>query len=340
MYFIFPSPGTRVIAEGWQDGYYRIPLSADRATWAMSKYVIDVGLAPVWKPPIIWKGTVKPVGNWVEIRLPVGRQLLYRAWEDVDLNRIMIELYHVISHIDRISYSPGIEPVTEVMWDQPIDEVIRLEVTLSELCWGYRVEWDEGDFLLHVRKPPDLRRGVKGLHIAIDPGHGGEDYGAIGPTGLSEKFANLKSAFALANLLNEKGARVTVTRIFDRYVGLYDRIEIAEAAGANLLISLHYNALPDGTNPFQDFGTGVHYYRPQSRFLAQSVQKELVKELHFHDEGIYYNNLALVRPTAMPAILIETAYIMLPEHEARIMENDFADRQAKAIYRGLRRFVK
>lgn len=339
-YYIFPAPETSVIAEDWEDGYYKLPLSAGRYTWVMEKYVENIDPAPTWKPLIAWKGEVKPNGKWVEFRLPVGRQLLYRVWEESDLNRIFIELYHVISHIDKISYAHGIDPITEVVWDQPLDEVLRLEVALSEPCWGYNVKWDEGDLLLRVRKAPNLDRGIRGLHIAVDPGHGGENYGAIGPTGFHEKTANLRAAFALANLLNKKGAKVTITRIFDSYTGLYDRIEKAEVAEADILISLHYNALPDGANPFGDYGTGTHYYRPQSRLLAQSVQKELVKELRFPDEGIYYNNLALVRPTAMPAILIEPAYIMLPEQEARILEADFAEKQAKAVYRGLCSFIK
>jgi len=339
-YYIFPLPETRVIAEEWQNGYYKLPLTPQRAVWIEGiKYVNDIGPANHLKTPVVWKADVRSVGKWTEIRIPLDHKPLYRAWVDVDLSKIIVDVYHVISHIDKISYHRNLGSVEEVIWDQPEEEVLRLEILLDEPCWGYKVDWDNGDFVVKIRKAPDLSKGIKGLQFAIDAGHGGYDYGAIGPTGLAEKTVNLKVAIALANLLNEKGAKVTVTRVFGRYVGLYDRIDIAEAAEADILISLHNNALSDGVNPFGNFGTSVHYYRPFSRFLASSLQKELVKGLHFPDESIYYNNLALVRPTTMPAVLIETAYIIFPEHEARLREDDFAYNEAKAIYKGLCGFI-
>ncbi|MCF7811666.1 N-acetylmuramoyl-L-alanine amidase [bacterium] len=340
-YYIFPLPETRVIADDWRNGYYKLPLTPRRAVWIEGvKYVQEICSAKYLKTPIVWKADVESKGKWVEIRIPLERKPLYRDLVDVDLSKLIIDVFHVISHIDKISYLGNIDPIEEVIWDQPEEEVLRLEVLLDKPCWGYKVDWDNGDFIIKIRKTPDLSKGIKGLNIAIDPGHGGEDFGAIGPTGLSEKAVNLEAAIALANLLNNKGAKVTITRIFDSYVDLYDRIDIAEAAEADILISLHNNALADGVNPDGNFGTSVHYYRPFSRLLAASIQKELVRVLQFPDESIYYNNLALVRPTTMPAILIETAYIIFPEHEARLREDDFAEDEAKAIYQGLCRFVK
>jgi N-acetylmuramoyl-L-alanine amidase len=340
-YYIFPLPETRAIAEEWQNGYYKLPLTPSRSVWVEGvKYVKDVGHANHLKTPIVWKADITSSGKWAEIRIPLDRKPLYRDWVDVDLSKITIDVFHVISHIDKISYSGNIHPIEEVVWDQPEDEVLHLEVLLDEPCWGYKVDWENGDFIIKIRKTPDLNNGIKGLHIAIDPGHGGDDFGAIGPTGLAEKTVNLKVAIALANILNQKGAKITMTRIFDMNVGLYDRIDIAEAAEADILISLHNNALSDGVNPNGNFGTSVHYYRPFSRLLASSIQKELIQVLQFPDESIYYNNLALIRPTTLPAVLVEAAYIIFPEHEARLREDDFADNEADAIFRGLNRFIK
>jgi len=339
-YYIFPAPGTVVIAEEWRAGYYKLPLAEGRSVWASEGFVKDYGSVDDLKPPVIWKGAVKPAGKWVDVILPVGRKVLFREWELTEPDKIIIELYNVISHIDRIDHETGTTPVKEVTWDQPTDGVVRLEVSLSEPCWGYKVVWDNGTLTLKVRRPPRLKKGVKGLTIAVDPGHGGDDFGAVGPTGLTEKEANLEVALELAQILEEKGATVVLTRSDDRYVGLVERITIAEQTEADLLISLHHNALPDGVNPFGDFGTGTYYYRPQSRIMADFMQKELVKLLHFPDEGVYYNNLALVRPTAMPSVLIEAGYIMRPDHEIIMLDEGYPERLAKAIYEGLCRFVK
>lgn len=340
-YYLFPEPGTVVITDGWLKGYYRIPVAADRTMWAPQWKVRDIGPAEELEAEVVWEAIVEAVGEkWVRLRLPVGRKVLFRIREETDPDRIIIELFNVVSHLDKIAFNPGTDPVRDVTWDKPSDDVFRLEVFLTQPSWGYRVDWENGDFLLWIRRPPELRRGVKGLHIGIDPGHGGEDDGAIGPTGLKEKEANLRAAIVLANLLEDKGAVVTMTRSDDRYPGLRERIDIAMDAETDILISLHHNALADGRNPFAELGTGTYYYRPQSRALAMCIQSELARRLHFPDEGVYYNDLALVRPTGMLAVLIEAAYIILPEQEAVMLEDGYSDKLAKAVYKGLCKFTK
>ena len=58
------------------------------------------------------------------------------------------------------------------------------------------------------------------------------------------------------------------------------------------------------------------------------------------DEGIYYHNLALTRVSAMPSVLIEALYIMIPEHEALMRTEDYPCRLTRAIFKGLRKFVR
>jgi len=354
-YYLFPDSGTVVFTDAWQNGYYRLPLTGNHSVWIQGKYVIDndtsaiqtgisgdsePAIIPEIQAPVVWKGRIVQSDRWVDIIIPVGRKVLYRISEETDPPRIVVELFNVISHLDHFAYSPDTEPVKEVVWDQPEDRLLKLYISLSQPCWGYKVNWNETDFIVSVRRPPVLRKGVKGLNITIDPGHGGNDHGAIGPTGLTEKDANLKTALVLKRLLEKKNAVVTLTRSDDTYRGLMNRINVAEDAEADILISLHHNALPDGVNPFTELGTGTYYYRPQSRDLANALQKELIKRLQLPDEGVYYNNLALVRPTAMPTVLIEAAYIMLPEHEALIKSEEYPEKLVEAIYKGLCRHLK
>jgi len=340
-YYLFPEPGTRAVTDGWWNGYYKLPIAQGRSVWVAGRYVRDAPPTVDTDRPVLWRVGVYPDGRWVKLRLPVGRKRLYRVRDDPNSDRIIVDLYQVISHIDRIDYCPGTEPVKEVIWEQPADGLLTLTVSLSGPSWGYKATWDGGDFVLRIRRPPRLRRRVKGLHIALDPGHGGEQYGAVGPTRLTEKQINLQVADALAQLLEKKGAMVTLTRTTDTTLGLKERIDMAEQAGADILISLHHNALPDGINPLTaELGCGTYYYRPQSRNLAAAIQHELSGRLGLPDEGIYYNNLALVRPTAMLAVLVEAAYIMLPAHEEMMREADYPKRLARAVYKGLVSFVK
>ncbi len=79
--------------------------------------------------------------------------------------------------------------------------------------------------------------------VALDPGHGGEDPGAIGPTGLREKDVVLSIARQLRDLLNaQRGMRVMLTRDADYFVPLVDRVRKARRVQADLFVSLHADA--------------------------------------------------------------------------------------------------
>ena len=339
-YYIFPEEGTEVIVDDWVNGFFRTELHQGKSVWISQTNVKNLTLGSKLHTPVAWKASVHSETDWIIFDIPISKKVLYRMWDSPDGSLITVDLFGVISHIDRINIAPDCQPVVEAIWDQPFDQVLRVNIVLDKPCWGYKAKFENGSFQLKVRRPPDLRRGVKGLHIAVDPGHGGIQNGAIGPTGLMEKEVNLKCSLKLKEVLESEGAVVTLTRSDDRVVGLTERIEIAENAGADLLISLHHNAMPDGKNPFDAFGSETYYYRSQSRLLAHSIQSELNRFLKLGGSGIAYNNLALARPSSMPAVLIEAAYIMLPEQEAMMYEDRYFDLLAKAVHKGLCNYVK
>ncbi len=80
--------------------------------------------------------------------------------------------------------------------------------------------------------------------IVLDPGHGGENQGALGVAEVHEKFLTLALAYQLRDTLQARypGVRVVLTRYWDRELGLSERVHVANRAGADLFISLHYNS--------------------------------------------------------------------------------------------------
>jgi len=84
--------------------------------------------------------------------------------------------------------------------------------------------------------------------VVVDPGHGGEDLGAVGPGGTLEKEINLDISLKLKDMLEDEGFNVILTRDDDRFITLADRTKIANEAGADLFISIHANASETNKN--------------------------------------------------------------------------------------------
>jgi len=93
-------------------------------------------------------------------------------------------------------------------------------------------------------KEPQRKQELWAYHtVVLDPGHGGEDRGAVGPTGLEEKEVVLDVALRLAKLLREElGVQVVLTRTEDVFVPLHERARIAVNGGGQLFISIHCNS--------------------------------------------------------------------------------------------------
>lgn len=116
--------------------------------------------------------------------------------------------------------------------------------------------------------------------IVIDPGHGGSDYGAIGPYGSREKDIVLAISRELAKLLREdRQFNVIMTRDRDTYVSLEDRAAVANDAGADLYISVHANASPSR----RPRGWNVFFLAParndSARAVAQFENSVFMREL-------------------------------------------------------------
>jgi N-acetylmuramoyl-L-alanine amidase len=177
------------------------------------------------------------------------------------------------------------------------------------------------------------------VRVVVDPGHN-PDSGAVGPTGLEEREANLEIALELARILDRRGAEVVLTRATaDSALGLYDRTNLAIAARGELFVSVHNNALPDGVNPLLNNGTSVLYYHPQSRRLAEAIQEELLPRTGLPDRGVWHQNVAVLRMNEMPSVLVESAFMMIPEQEAALRTPEFRHRIAEGVAEGIERFL-
>ncbi|OLC96796.1 MAG: hypothetical protein AUJ00_03485 [Gemmatimonadetes bacterium 13_1_40CM_3_70_6] len=121
---------------------------------------------------------------------------------------------------------------------------------------------------------------------------------------------------------------------------LYPRTRFAEQHGADVLVSIHANAFPDGVNPFTNNGTSVYYFQPRSADLARALDRALIAELGLRDLGMGRGDYALARPTWMPAALTEAAFIMIPEQEALLASEEGQWKYARGVAAGIEAFLR
>jgi N-acetylmuramoyl-L-alanine amidase len=227
-----------------------------------------------------------------------------------------------------------------VSWVQEATDRVRVDVDLREPAFGYLAGHERGAFVLRLRRAPrvDRTRPLAGLTIAVDAGH--PPAGATGPTGLYEAVATLAISQRLRTALEQRGATVVMTRDGPSALGLSERPLAARRANAHAFVSIHLNALPDGVNPFNAHGTGTYYFTAHSIELARHVQRGMMAHLGLRDLGITYANLAVVRPTWMPAVLCEGAFLMIPEQEAALRTAEYQEAYALGVADGLEGFFR
>jgi len=208
--------------------------------------------------------------------------------------------------------------------------VARVVITLKRKM-NYFVSRSATGLIIDVNTQAALRRHV----VAIDPGHGGRDPGAVGPSGLREADVVLDISIRVRDLLGRDGIRVVMVREGDVTIEVGDRPRLAREAGASIYVSIHANA--HGRAAVN--GSETYYLTPQSLVLAQMIQDELGIVLGLPSRGIKTGNFLVLRDSGIPSVLVETTFISNADDEARLREVAFRQRLAQAVYRGITRFL-
>jgi N-acetylmuramoyl-L-alanine amidase len=334
----FFAPGTVVPLVGRDGGFYRVRVAEtlDLFVDSTEARILPDSAALPRRVMSNMKVRGAPLGE--DVVIPIGARAPYFVEEND--RAIVLTLYGVRGNTDIINYAPADSMIRTVEWVQETNDRARVTVNLRAAPYGYLVLWENNALVLRLRGRPAINQHhpLAGLTIAVDPGH--PPIGATGPTGLWEPQATLPVAFRLKQILEERGATVVMTRTTDSAVALGDRPIIARKANTNAFVSIHYNAYPDGVNPFVAPGTGTYFFRTHSEPLARTVQRGLVSHLGLMDLGVNYDNLAVVRGTWYPAVLCEGAFIMLPDQEAAMRTPEFQDRYARGIADGLEEYFR
>lgn len=334
-WFLFPGTSVQVIAT--QGDFAQVQLDGGQNIWIATSDMDLASAASTPTPVTIGSPRIHVARDWVDVVFSASAPPAYLV--EGGAKGMSLTFYGAAT--DR---APG----TLVSSDPFVASVQKTEgsgrsvftIDLTRAPFGFLSLYQNGSFTLRIRRPPavDAASPLKGLTIAVDPGH--PPVGATGPTGLWEPQATLPVGFRVRDMLLAKGANVVLTRSAHEDVDLLVRPTVARKNNAHAFVSIHYNALPDGVNPFNAHGTSTYWFHPQSTQLAQHVQRNLVSEMGLRDKRVHLGNFAVVRGTWMPSILTEGAFIMIPDQEAAMRTSQYQDQYARGIVQGLEDYFR
>lgn len=296
-----------------------------------------------------------------------------------DVVRVVLDTVN-IKDFKVFSLSEPTRLIIDVRGERPA-EISRLEPTITATPEPASVLKRDEQPAVTDRKPRTQKKNAfsKIRRIVVDPGHGGHDPGAIGPTGLQEKEVVLAIGLKLRELLKEElGLDVVMTRSTDVFIPLEERTAIANKVNADLFVSVHANAAANrsaaGIETYylnlaktektaqlaaKENGTSLekvsvlqailfdlmaNYKLNDSAHLADEVQKAVHKKIRTkhadaRNLGVKQGPFYVLVGATMPSILVESAFVSNPQEEARLRDPAYQEMTAEGIMEGVRGYI-
>jgi N-acetylmuramoyl-L-alanine amidase len=340
-YHLFLLKGVRLEITGEWGDFVRVSLDRNLQGWIHKKSIIELPSGTMPARSVARNIRVSTTSASTLIEIPLQGIHAHRVEQFLNPHRLRLTLYNVVADTDRIRYRASNSPVTEISWSQPLPATYVLDVqTNQKIPWGYDVRYEGTTLVLEIRNKPAWQGGLKGLTIAVDAGHSPLSFGTIGPWGNTEASVNLMVAKAVKRVFEQRGANVVMIQDGTREMSLQDRVNMAWKGRADFYISIHCDACPEGQNPRDVEGYSVHYFYPQSRWLAEEIHQLYGEKTKFRDQGLWRSNLAVCRTTQMPSILLEQGFLVLPEQEELMLTPKHHENVADILYNAIVNVMK
>lgn len=329
--------GTRASVTGKEGEWLRL----DYGAWINSKETKIISGAVASQIAIHSVG-YRQLPEVTEIRFPLEAAVPVSV--EQGNNSFILTLYNTTAKTDTIRLDD--DPlISRLDWQQVSPTQVKYTFNLKKLQqWGYKLRYDNTTLVLTLRHPPNLennkRLPLSGIKILLDPGHGGKESGATGPTGYLEKDVNLIISKLLRDELAKRGAKVVMTREDDRDVSLVERMVIISKEEPAISLSIHHNSLPDNGDAEKTKGFSSFWYHPQAHGIAIFLHNYVVKNLRKPSAGVFWNNLALTRPSAAPSVLLELGFMSNPDEFEEIVNPQAQKKMANTLANGITEWFK
>jgi N-acetylmuramoyl-L-alanine amidase len=365
------------------------PLLKKRAEWRAARRVLLVGEVAVPQIAV----TTSVAGNAVRVTLQGSEKLQFRVQQDpgrvtVTVPRDLVDVAHqperltggIVDHVQFVggrdnAFSIGLGHRFKTLQTLELEDPPRvvLEFQAAPL--------DTAEAGASPSPPPPVPHleGAGIRTVVIDPGHGGAEVGALGPSGALEKDVTLAIARKVRqNVADGLGLQAFLTRDRDQELALEDRPAVANNYKADLFVSIHANAFrsegargsevyflsyqatddesrrlaameggemaPPAVAPagsdlaliLWDMAQAEHL--EESSALASRIQEELAEVTGSQGRGVKQAPFRVLVGAAMPAVLVEVAFISNAAEEKLLVSDDYQSKVAAAITRGIARY--
>jgi N-acetylmuramoyl-L-alanine amidase len=366
------------------------PLLRKRAEWRAARRVLVVGEVPV--PQIAVTTSVS--GDAVRVTLQGSEKLPFRVQQEqgrvtVAVARDLVDVTHQPERltggiVDHVQFTGGRDNTFSIGLGRRFKtlQTFELEGPPRLVLEFQAAPLDTAEAVVAPSPPPIAHGESAGIRtVVIDPGHGGAEVGALGPSGTLEKDVTLAIARKVrANVANGLGLQAFLTRDGDREIALEDRPAVANNYKADLFVSIHANAFrsegargsevyflsyqatddesrrlaameggeiaPAAVAPagselaliLWDMAQAEHL--EESSALASRIQEELAEVTGSQGRGVKQAPFRVLVGAAMPAVLVEVAFLSNAAEERLLISDDYQSKVAAAITRGIARYQR
>lgn len=175
---------------------------------------------------------------------------------------------------------------------------------------------------------------LEGRVVGLDAGHGGHDAGAVNANPantINESDMDISVVNLLKDKLEADGAKVVLTRTGNNFVGLHERVDAANAAGAQILISVHHNSANQDVN-----GTESYFTQPNDLPLANAMQARMLESFKLKDRGVkYVPDFVLTNRPNMPSAITEGSFVTNDSEAGSWLRSDRVQQEVTALNKGI-----
>lgn len=271
------------------------------------------------------------------VSLILYERLPYQSFQLINPSTIVVDVFGATANTNWLTQMQNVQEIKTVTYEQKEDDLFRITIQLKhQQHWGHSIYYNGNNLVVRVKHQPKSLL-LKDLVIGVDAGHGGENKGAFGISGIMEKEMTLLVAKELQLALQAEGATVIMTRTKDTLYDNHDRYTYFKEKNPNLLVSIHLNSSAD---PVRIKGVSTYYKHIGYQTLTQTILKQMLgmglKE--FGNVGNF--NFILNGFTEFPNVLVETLFISHPEDETNVLTPAYRKQMADKIVQGIKDWLQ